>query len=62
MKNNDKISNLFDFNFQPPENNKTKITRFDYVINIITKDELVANRFNKKKYISLNDKYIQITN
>ena len=56
MKNIDKISNLFDFNFQPPENNKTKKAGIDYIINIITKDELVVNRFNKKKYDPLNDK------
>ena len=56
MKNIDKISNLFDFKFQPPENNKTKKAGIDYIINIITKDELVVNRFNKKKYDPLNDK------
>ena len=29
---------------------------YSYIINIITKDELVVNRFNKKKYDPLNDK------
>ena len=56
VKNIEKINNLIDFNFQPTENNKIKKAGIDFIINIITKEELVNNRFTKKKYDPLNDK------
>ena len=56
MKNIEQISNLIDFNFQPAENNKIKKAGIDFIINIITEDELVNNRFSKKKYDPVNDK------
>ena len=56
MKNIEKINNLIDFNFQPIEGNKTQKAGIDFIINIITNEDLVNNRFNKKKYDPLNDK------
>ena len=56
MKNIEKINNLIDFNFPPIEGNKTKKAGIDFLINIITKEEIVNNRFTKKKYDPLNDK------
>ena len=56
MKNIEKITNLIDFHFQPEENNKIKKAGIDFIINIITKEELVDERFTKKKYDPLNDK------
>ena len=56
MKNIEKINNLIDFNFQPAENNKIKKAGIDFIINIMTKEELVNNRFSKKKYDPVNDK------
>ena len=56
MKNIEKISNLIDFNFPPIEGNKIKRAGIDFIINLIIKEELVNNRFSKKKYDPLNDK------
>ena len=56
MKTIEKINNLIDFNFPPTEGNKTKKAGIDFIINIIMEEELVNNRFNKKKYDPLNDK------
>ena len=56
MKNIEKIDNLIDFNFQPAESNKTKRAGIDFIINIITSEIIVDNRFSKKKYDPLNDK------
>ena len=55
-QNIEKINNLIDFNFLPIEGNKAKRAGIDFIINIITTEELVNNRFNKKKYDPLNDK------
>ena len=49
MKNIEKINNLIDFNFQPIEGNKTQKAGIDFIINIITNEDLVNNRFSKKK-------------
>ena len=56
MKNIEKVNSLIDFNYQPAENNKIKKAGIDFIINIIAKEELVNNRFDKKKYDPLNDK------
>ena len=56
MKKMEKINNLIDFNYQPTENNKIKKAGIDFIINIMLKEEIVNNRFNKKKYDPLNDK------
>ena len=50
------ISSLIDFNLPPPENNKIKKAGIDFIINIITKEEEVNERFSKTKYDPLNDK------
>ena len=56
MKNIEKINNLIDFNFQPTESNKMKRAGIDFIINIITNENLVNDRFSKKKYDPINDK------
>ena len=50
------ISSLIDFNLPPPENNKIKKAGIDFIINIITKEEDINERFSKAKYDPLNDK------
>jgi len=50
------ISTLVDFNLPPPESNKIKKAGIDFIINIITKEEEVKDRFSKAKYDPLNDK------
>ena len=50
------ISSLIDFNLPPPENNKIKRAGIDFIINIISKEEEVNDRFSKAKYDPLNDK------
>ena len=56
MKNIKKINNLIDFNFQPTESNKMKRAGIDFIINIITNENLINDRFSKKKYDPINDK------
>ena len=56
MINIQSINSLIDFNFLPPENNKLKKSGIDFIINIISNEEEINERFNKKKYDPLNDK------
>ena len=55
MINIKSINSLIDFNFLPPENSKIKRAGIDFIINIISNEEEVNERFNKKKYDPLND-------
>ena len=50
------IDSLIDFNFTPNENNKLKKAGIDFIVNIISNEEDINERFNKKKYDPLNDK------
>ena len=56
MINVECINSLIDFNFTPNENNKLKKAGIDFIVNIITNEEDINERFNKKKYDPLNDK------
>ena len=56
MINIQNINSLFDFNFIPPESSKIKKSGIDFIINIISKEEDINERFNKRKYDPLNDK------
>ena len=50
------INSLIDFNFYPKDNNKIKKSWIDFIINIISNEEDINERFNKTKYDPLNDK------
>ena len=56
MINMQSINSLVDFNILPPENNNFKKSGIDFMINIISKEEHINERFNKIKYDPLNDK------
>ena len=50
------INSLIDFNFAPNGNTKLKKSGIDFIVNIITNEDDVNERFNKKKYDPVNDK------
>jgi len=56
MINIQSINSLVDFNILPPENNNIKKAGIDFMINIISKEEHINERFNKTKYDPINDK------
>ena len=56
MINIQSINSLIDFNILPPENSNIKKAGIDFMINIISKEEHINERFNNIKYDPLNDK------
>ena len=56
MINIESINSLVDFNILPPENNIIKKAGIDFMVNIISKEEYINERFNNIKYDPLNDK------
>ena len=56
MINIQSLNSLVDFNILSPENNNIKKAGIDFMINIVSKEEYVNERFSKIKYDPLNDK------